>query len=301
MSLSDQIRSLIETTGVEEFAKEFDVSVSTAKNYLSGKSHPSFDVVSRIYDKLNKESQEPQGPVKKEVILLVPAYKDSNPRTWLSLWGLKSRWGAKLGLDLQFKTEVTKARNRLLTRFRHHGDQPEWALFIDDDMFFPFGNAFSYRNIFGFQNCPASASGVEGLSQLISRGKPLIGGLYFGRNRHQAPMYYEGINATPEMRAAIAKQRWHDKIVETKGIGFGATLINRSVLEAMEDKYPEIVRDVPHTRIDDNNRPNRYCEPDADQGEDMAFCFRAASCGIPTYVDYRVVCGHLGYKVYHGE
>ncbi len=41
--------------------------------------------------------------------------------------------------------------------------------------------------------------------------------------------------------------------------------------------------------------------PIANNGEDIAFCWRARECGYKIYCDPSVECGHVGYSVVDGQ
>ena len=63
------------------------------------------------------------------------------------------------------------------------------------------------------------------------------------------------------------------------GCGFGCVLMKSDVFLDVYGRFKEMF------------------EPIGDNGEDVAFCWRARQCGYKIWCDPSVICGHVGYSV----
>lgn len=308
MSYKDAILAKIEELG-EAAPDYFGVSKQTIAAWKNGRADALISAIEKIAPKgqteepMDIEAHDGSTPLEcepmlwqdKNLIILMPSYKETNPYTAFSVFALHAAHMGKVGIDMEVRTMVHKARNRLLTRFMRIPHKPQWALFIDDDMIIPCGKAAMMRERFNMQG-PDSILSVDAIKQLTSRGKTLIGGLYFGRGKNAPAMYAEALNKANmdvyKRENADAQTAPKDVVKKTYGVATGCMLIHRSCVEAIERKFPEIVSKDPR-------KDNGYFTPqDHLEGEDMAFCRRAAAAGHPAYVDYSVVCGHLGQRIY---
>lgn len=273
---------------------------------------------------------------RRNVLIALPWYKQTNPLTAFSVMGLKDPRRTAISLNYG-DAFVVHSRNTLGDIFLHT-DQ-EWMLTIDDDMVVPFGNADWINNFTGM-NLPKPFSGFNALDRLLSHGKTLVGALYFGRWRHGAAMFCEGFR--DKSIHAMLRRGPQDKIQATRWVGTGCLLIHRSVFLDIEKKFPHLERkrkegdmrrggnwftSSEHDTVSavedtlkllDKNR-NNWTGDDAFQayqkltdaqarskhnaklgtGEDVIFCHRAAAAGHQPYVDLGLVCGHVGSETYH--
>jgi hypothetical protein len=93
----------------------------------------------------------------KQVALLLPWYKTTNPLTCFSLLTLfdRTKMAAMLNYGDAF---IVHARNTLARKFLSTG--LEWSLWIDDDMLLPCGNAGWFNANSGF-NLPDFFAGLH--------------------------------------------------------------------------------------------------------------------------------------------
>ncbi len=170
-------------------------------------------------------------------------------------------------------------RNRICKMFLEDEREAEWLIQLDNDMTFP----------------------PDIGERLIKRGKEVIGGLYFSPEGIYDPMCYHLANVKPDMygrpsqfwfsmrdtvydfllannvpainRSMVLDNPVGEACVPADGLGTGALMVHRSVLEALEPPWFEFL---------------------GLQGEDLRFCKRVKDeLGIQPYVDMAVICGHL--------
>lgn len=306
MDLKTTLLAKIEELG-SDASEYFGVSKQTIAAWKNGKADALIDALQSAAPQSSNEPiyEIPDGsmPVESDpmlwqdrnLIVLIPSYKETNPLTMFCLLATQSNYKGKVGFDMEIRTMIHKARNILLTRFMRIPHKPEWAFFVDDDMIIPTGNAPLMRKRFGL-NWPEQFLKTDAITRLTSRGKTLIGGLYFGRGQNAPAMYAEAFNKNDPARMRLeneeARTAPKDLVKKTYGVATGCMLIHRSCVEAIEQKFPDVVNTNP-------SLPNSYFTPkDHLEGEDMAFCRKAAAAGHPAYVDFSVVCGHLGQRTY---
>lgn len=265
----------------------------------------------------------------RQVCISLPFYKHTNPITAFSIMGLIDRTRTKVMLRWG-DAFVIHSRNVLAQDFLKTG--LEWQLFIDDDMVVPWGNPAWYRSFTGF-DIADRFSGLHTIDRLLSHGKTLVGGLYFGRWEGGKPVYAEAQDNIEE--AKFAARGPHDICKITRWIGTGCLLIHRSVYLDIEKRFPHLSRH-PDTGenanfftpdggdirgpfreaikiLNDTGTPEgriaKACEvlEAAERrvgkqglgiGEDVTFCLRAADAGHPAHVDMGLLCGHVGSAVF---
>jgi hypothetical protein len=293
------------------------------------------------------ERQKPQVPVvvptvprptrraKKDVMIALPWYKQTNPMTAFSVMGLIDR--TRTAITLNFGDAfVIHTRNTLADLFLQ--TDLEWMLTIDDDMVVPFGNGQWFNNFSGF-NLPKPFCDFNALDRLLDAGKTLVGALYFGRWRHGAAMFAEGMRDKQVMNQLRRGPK--DEVRPTRWVGTGCTLIHRSVYLDIEKKFPHLRRkrdngtrggnwftssehelgSIVDQTVDflENSRNSQGWNGEdmwkafsllhagrartkqnsgLGMGEDVQFCIRAQQAGHQPYVDLGLVCGHVGHDVY---
>jgi hypothetical protein len=265
----------------------------------------------------------------KKVMLTMPWMKQTNPMTAFSVMGLfdRRRTGRLLNFGDAF---VAHTRNTCADLFL--ASDMEWMLTIDDDMIVPFGDARWLRAHVGF-DIPDPFAGFNAMDRLLSHGKSLVGGLYFGRSRHGKPMYSEGASVPQE--AEYARKAPMDVVKPTRWIGTGCLLIHRSVYEDIEKKFPRLARkpdgkggqwfsSSEHSVMEGVEDLRRLLSNGAHSaeksyqaqamveklaaeartksslgmGEDVQLSIRAKEAGHQPYVDMGLLCGHVGSCVY---
>jgi len=78
-------------------------------------------------------------------------------------------------------------------------------------------------------------------------------------------------------------------LIETGATGFGAVLVRKKVLKAMEEKFG-----MPYFRVGkyDNTWVDEAFVKDEMQ-EDLSFCWAARKCGFKVYIDLDLAVGHM--------
>ncbi len=258
----------------------------------------------------------------KQVMLCLPFYKTTNPRTLFALMTLFDKRRMALSLDFG-DAFVAHSRNKLADQFLRSG--MEWCLMCDDDNLPPFGNAALYNQFTGF-DLPPMFAGLHGIDRLLSHGKTLVGGLYRGRWPHSKSIFAEGVQLEKYVDAGP-----RDELRPTQWVGFGWVLIHKSVFLDIEKKFPRLARKPDGTGsnfftssehdlveavekalaafVDDHDGAAAYGilekglvvsqrMSNLGVGEDVQFCRRAAQAGHQCYIDLGCVVGHLGEMMY---
>jgi hypothetical protein len=264
-----------------------------------------------------------------KVFVALPWQKNTNPITSFCVNGLLDRRRTHTCLNFG-DAFVAHSRNTCADLFL--ASPCEWMLMVDDDMLIPFGNAHWF-NAYAGTNLPEKFAGANALDRLLSHGKKLIGGLYFGRHRNGLPMYGEGASNPKEHEFALKAPM--DIIKPTRWVATGCLLIHRQVFEDIEKKYPALARNAERkgghwfTSSEADLLPGleairkemadgpmtgekalrayslieslaKKCRSNSSlgMGEDVTLCVRAAAAGHQPYVDFGLVCGHVGQCVY---
>lgn len=264
----------------------------------------------------------------KKVMIILPWFKQVSPITAFCAAQLidRRRTATLLNWGDAF---IAHTRNHCAEIFLQ--SPCDYALWLDDDMVVPFGNAEWYRLHTGF-DFPEQFMSMNTLDRLMSHGKTVVGGLYYGRHRHGPPVFNEGANANV---SALLRKGPQDRLLETRWVGTGCLLTHRSVFEDIEKTFPRLSRGpakngghwFSSTEASIMNSVQRIRDALASgpvtaeksykalegldaalslaknenalgSGEDVSFCLRAKAAGHTPYVDIGLVCGHLGHCVY---
>ena len=330
--LTDLVHQQIIRLGESSSAEFFGVSPSTVKLWMLGGEPVPLAAVEKAFsvDRGTEGGKVIEAAWEgKQVAFLLPQQKTTNPLTLFSLLTLVDR--AKMAtLMIYGDSYIIHSRNKLVAQFQKTGIP--WSFNVDDDMVLPCGRADWYNAVTGF-NLPTEFAGVHILNRLLSSGKTLIGGLYFGRNARRRPMF--GIPATDTAGEVFAQSAPHDVIKQVPWCATGALLIHKSVYSDIQTSHPELApqmegdfwhfysnseTEITHavdesmkvlndlnaseeSRISHVRALLLSAKSEASQkrlrfGEDVTLCRRAAKAGHPAYVDFGVVCGHVGNQVY---
>jgi len=257
-------------------------------------------------------------PLPKKLMLILPAYKHYHPITTLCIAQLadRRRTGMMLSYDDAF---VAHGRNNCAREFLR--TDAEWSLWIDDDMLVPCGNAAWFKAHTRWKNMPDSFAGLNAIDRLLSHGKTIVGGLYFGRHPGANAIYAEALGNQKESEYA---RTLRPEVKPTAWVGFGCCLVHRSVFESIMAKYSELngqwfsgsehalVSDVNRTRamlaegpmtgekalkayeILEGTAKRAQVVSGLGTGEDVIFCRRASEVGHQPHVDLGLICGHIG-------
>jgi hypothetical protein len=259
----------------------------------------------------------------KDICLLLPQYKQTNPLTLFSLLAMfdRTRMGAILEYGDAF---IIHTRNKLASRFLTLGF--EWALFVDDDMILPCGNAEWFASVTRMRLSPERA-GLHTINRLRSHKKTLVGGLYFHRSEKGRALFAEARD-NPELIASIRAGKIGG-IRPTGWVATGCMLIHRQVLLDIQRQFPHLAprgdsklwqffspaSDVLFPAIEKAEKAladglledaqailadaNKLAKSiSIGSGEDVLFCRRARQAGHMPHVDLDLQPGHVGSCVY---
>lgn len=120
---------------------------------------------------------------------------------------------------------------------------------------------------------------VRMMETLQKNDLDILTGLYFRRVPPYSPVLFDKL----EIDGAICKwsefETIPDGLFEVGGCGFGCVLMKT-------DPF-----------LDVQVRHGNMFAPIANNGEDIAFCWRARDCGFKIFCDPSIICGHVGYSV----
>lgn len=326
--LRDIVLQKVRELGYPAASDFFGVGEALVRQWDKGSKPISLEAVEKVFDEPDLEMDgrtveaEWEG---KKVVMLLPFYKTTSPLTSFSLMGLLDK--AKVSVIMSFGDAfIAHSRNKLVHQFLKTG--VENAFWCDDDMIIPFGNAQWFNCYSGFNLAPQFA-GMHALNRLMSHGKTVVGGTYFGRRWGGRPVYSEGASGKEE--ADFVRRGPTDRIKPTRWVGTGALLTHRQVFVDIESKFPELasVDDKPghyftssehdllqastdalnilnDERVSEKSRLSQVHEllhqgrhrsvahSKLGSGEDVIFNIRAAQAGHQPYVDLGLFCGHVG-------
>lgn len=283
---------------------------------------------------INSVAAEPRTTVQAatmntKVYLCLPWMKMTNPMTAMCLSGLVERRRTTTCLNFG-DAFVSHSRNTCADLFL--ASNCDWSFWMDDDMLIPFGNA-KWFNAYTGGNLPEQFAGLHAIDRLLSHGKTVVGGLYFGRHPHGAAMYSEG--ATIPSEKEFARRAPMNLVKPTRWVATGCLMIHRNVFLDIEKKFPRLARRpdgmggqwfsssehnlqsaldraravLTGEKLSGEHayRVHQILESAAQEarskstlgmGEDVQFCIRAAEAGHQPHVDMGLVCGHVGHCVY---
>jgi hypothetical protein len=181
----------------------------------------------------------------------------------------------------------------LAHKFLH--SKAEWSLWVDSDVFMPFGNAAAFR--FFSQSTPKEPpkfAEYNTVERLLSHKQPLVGGVYGARNK-RGPLIIQ-----PEIAPRGPNdRRIADAIREGKSAGnlqpvdwlaTGLMLVHRTVFEKIRAEQPQA-----HAPI------YPFFDRFDFRGEDQAFCQRARKAGFQPMLDTEIRAGHIGLAIFNAE
>lgn len=109
----------------------------------------------------------------------------------------------------------------------------------------------------------------------------ILTGLYFRRVPPYSPVLYKKLDINSEFETADYAEYSSipDSLFEVAACGFGCVLMKTDVFFDVQSKFGNMFA------------------PIGNNGEDVAFCWRARECGFHIWCDPSVICGHVGYSV----
>lgn len=162
-------------------------------------------------------------------------------------------------LAMQMGSLIYTSRNNLATMAIQ--SNYDYVFWMDSDMVFP------------------QDALIRLMDTLKKNDLDIISGLYFRRVPPYSPTLFDKL----EMRGNICSwsefKEIPEGLFEIGGCGFGCVLMSTEVFLSVQAKHGNMFA------------------PIANNGEDIAFCWRARDCGYRIWCDPSVICGHVGYSV----
>lgn len=221
--------------GPDKAAEFFGVSPQLVKQWVNGSKPVSLAAVEKVFQIPDQKPVEAAWEGK-NVLLLLPWYKQTNPLTAFCLFALINR--EKMGVAMEFgDAMIAHARNVLLDRLVSTGI--EWGLMLDDDMILPMGNAGWFKRYTGM-DIPDAYAGRHAINQLLSHNRSLVAGLYYGRSPRGRAMYYEALmaNQQGEEENRYAHTAPREELRPVSWAATGCLLINRKVALDIREQMP---------------------------------------------------------------
>lgn len=323
MTIDQLLKKSIETIGEQKAADLIQKPIETIQKYLSRSRNPSFADAAMIIDAAS-DSVEPipehvedqtakalwlrshtsalseetvnilldtvLGQGERDIMVLFPCYRETNPATTWALVAAAADLGrGKMRMDIRWGDAVIRnSRNKLADLFM--ATNAKWSVWLDDDVVPPIGRAAFTRDICHLtpQKYPDAVGNRNFIQRLISHGKTMVGGVYYGRDGTGVPVFSQG---RVDRLARDQAKAMTGNLIATQWIGTGCLAVHRSVYLDIQKKFPELAPTATRPYWD-------YFKMDDDTGEDVAFCIRAKESGHQPYADTGCVCGHVGKKVY---
>lgn len=117
------------------------------------------------------------------------------------------------------------------------------------------------------------------LKTLTENDLDILTGLYFRRVPPYSPVLFDKLDLDGEVCTFSEFEDIPEGLFEVGGCGFGCVLMKAEVFLDVQSKHGNMFA------------------PIANNGEDVAFCWRARDCGFKIYCDPSVICGHVAYSV----
>jgi hypothetical protein len=197
-----------------------------------------------------------------------------------------------IGFELLGNSLLLRARHDLAKRFLNSNAQ--WSLWLDSDVFMPFGNPAIYFSVVQSRKLPQKFGAYNTIERLLSHKQPLVGGVYAARYKGgslviQPDLEPRNPNDT-RIAAAIREGREGGGLVPVNWLAAGLMLVHRKVFETIMAKEPVNGEYYPF-----------FLPENARDGEDVAFCKRAIRCGFRPMLDTEIRAAHIGLAVWMPE
>ena len=283
--------------GEEKTAEICAVTPATLRSWVAKEKWP-LDAVNRLlqFDPSPIHEIQPLYPAIPEgrrLAILLPSNRATDPRVFEAVMRMYD--SAKMTLRSFTFNNLNVVRNMAAAWFMSSGC--EWSHWNDDDVIPPFGDAARFKEICELPNFPTAFAGQHTIGRLLSHGKPMIGVAYTGRKRGVPPQMSGANTAAGKAEYARGPQ---NRILSRDWIGFGSTLVNRSVFEAIEKACPEI--EVPENhQLRSWYRWGYFDATPGIPGDDINFCMRAKKAGVEIYADLALMASHIGTKAWNYE
>lgn len=121
---------------------------------------------------------------------------------------------------------------------------------------------------------------VRMMDTLKKHDLDILTGLYFRRTAPYTPVLFDRLDIKEDTSCDYSEfSQIPDKLFEVGACGFGCVLMKTDVFFDVQSKFGNMFA------------------PIGNNGEDVAFCWRARQCGFKIWCDPTVVCGHVSTTV----
>ena len=206
-----------------------------------------------------KAGEREQEQSKPRILIGVPSNRDLSKEFIASLLGLLRTVGINNVVFMQ-NGMINQCRDSIVKYAVSKGY--EYIFWMDDDMIIP----------------------PDAIEKLLAHDKDIVSGLYFGRGNYLPVMF--SIEETKEGEESYfgfdnVREYKDDDLMKVDAIGFGCVLTKVSALVKVWQ--------------DERDGIGKTCfDFIGGLGEDLSFGLRCRQCGIETWVDTSIKCGHMG-------
>lgn len=191
-----------------------------------------------------------------KILIAVPCMDQVAAPFAQSLAMLQKPEGVECSLAMQMGSLIYTSRNNLAQQAIQM--EADYVFWLDSDMVFE----------------PDTL--VRMLKTVQEKDIDILTGLYFRRVRPYTPVLFDKLDIRGNICSWSEFKGLPEDVFEVGGCGFGCVLMETSVFLSVQSKHGNMFA------------------PIANNGEDIAFCWRARDCGYKIYCDPTVICGHIG-------
>lgn len=198
----------------------------------------------------------------RKILIAVPCM-DQVPAPFAHSLATLTSWGApdvQVSIYFNIGSLIYTSRNDLAKRaIKEEADLVMW---FDSDMIFP-------------------PDTLRKLLAHIDAGADIATGLYYRRTQPYTPVVYKTMDVDEETQQAVYEEleTVPAEPFEVEACGFGCVLMRTDVFMSVFSKYGNMF------------------SPIGNVGEDIAFCWRAKTCGYKILCDPTMKLGHVGATV----
>lgn len=190
-----------------------------------------------------------------KIMLAVPCM-DQVPTQFCQSLALLQKVG-ECTLTMQAGSLIYTSRNNLATKAIQA--EADYVLWLDSDMVF------------------APDTLARMLDTAVERDIDILTGLYFRRVPPYSPVLFDRLDIKKNDVCSWSEfETIPEELFEVGGCGFGCVLVNTEVFLSVQSQF------------------NNMFSPLGNNGEDVAFCWRARQCGYKIWCDPSIICGHIG-------
>lgn len=176
-----------------------------------------------------------------------------------SLASLQKPENCECTLAMRSGSLIYTSRNGLATQAVEM--EADYVFWMDSDMTFP------------------QDALVRMLATMQENDLDILSGIYFRRVKPFTPTLFDKLDIDGEACEWSEFKEIPAELFEIGGCGFGCVLMKTDVFFDVQTKFGNMFA------------------PLGNNGEDLAFCWRARQCGYRIWCDPTVECGHVGYNV----